>query len=127
MNFLKKYKSIILFLLVVVLIIVGYLFFFSGSSADKNENAISDKTVNEKYLTEEEKQVGGKVLSLLLRMKSIKLESGIFSNPVFEKLKDNSQKIQDEPVGRDNPFKSVQVDTEQIYPAPFTLSSNIKL
>ncbi len=54
------------------------------------------------------------VLKVLLDMRTIKLDDSIFQNPAFNVLKDTSQQIIPEPVGRDNPFAPVGSDEQEL-------------
>lgn len=54
--------------------------------------------------------VGADLLTLLLEVKSIELDSDVFNNEVFVNLKDFSKEIQPQSVGRKNPFSVIGSD-----------------
>lgn len=49
------------------------------------------------------------ILSILLALRSVKLDSSIFSNPAYISLKDFSTEIVPEPIGRPDPFAPLGV------------------
>ena len=52
------------------------------------------------------------VVEVLLRLRAIRLDSAIFSEPAFTALKDFSVEIVPEPVGRPNPFAPLGRDVQ---------------
>ncbi|MBU4480087.1 hypothetical protein KKG48_01415 [Patescibacteria group bacterium] len=56
--------------------------------------------------------VGGDLLVLLLELKSLSLDGGIFANEAFINLKDFSTEIRPQPVGRNNPFAAIGNDVD---------------
>ena len=51
--------------------------------------------------------MGGDLFTLLLQIKSIKLNGDIFSDRAFINLKDFGTELKSQPVGRDNPFLNI--------------------
>lgn len=49
-------------------------------------------------------EVGRELLSTLALLKSTKLDTGVFTDPVFESLRDFGVEIAAQPLGRRNPF-----------------------
>ena len=90
-----RFKNIFLFLIIFALLGGGYYFFLRGESGD----SLLTKTA-----TEGTRPVEQELITLLLQLRSIRLDEGIFASPVFDSLNDFSQPLQAEPVGRPNPF-----------------------
>ena len=95
MGIFKKYKNIILGVIIFAIAGFAYTLFI-------------DKT-DEGLLTSEVKGTDNTVLetdllSILIDLRLIKLDDDIFSNQVFQSLRDFGQDIVPEPVGRENPF-----------------------
>jgi len=94
MNILSRYKNILIIGLVIVVAFFGYSFFFTNSS----DQALTQSAGNTTGTVDNE------LIALLLELKSLKLDDGIFSDAAFQSLEDFSQNIVPEPVGRVNPF-----------------------
>ena len=60
-------------------------------------------------------QAGNEMLQLLLKLKSLSLDENIFEDEAFQNLKDFSLKLQEQPVGRNNPFAPVKSGEEYIF------------
>lgn len=92
---LQRYKNIITIALVVIAAFVAYIIFFTPErSAPLSVTAVSGA----------ESAVEQELLTLLLELRSITLDESIFSDDRFRALKDLSQDIVTEPIGRPNPF-----------------------
>ena len=91
----QQYKNIIIVLVVVIGLFVAYSIFFGQDDTDTLSvtNVATEQTVVEQEL-----------LSLLLELRSISLDTSLFDDPRFKSLKDFSQELNAEPVGRPNPF-----------------------
>ena len=104
MDFIKKYKTIIL---IIAIIIIGW-FGYSILFVEEGEESllVSDFGVlgseNTASVAENE------LLTLLLDVRLVELDGSIFSGDVFKSLNDFSQEIIPEPVGRENPFESIE-------------------
>lgn len=48
--------------------------------------------------------IDGDVVAVLLQLRAVSLAGTIFTDPVFQSLKDFGSPVVDEPVGRPNPF-----------------------
>lgn len=95
MNIYRKYKNYILGAVVVLLLFVAYSILFGG----KEDNAVLQT-----QQFSEETVIDQDLLVTLLQLRSIELDGRIFSDPVFRSLRDFSQSIAPQPVGRNNPF-----------------------
>jgi len=47
------------------------------------------------------------LLSTLLELRSLRLNEGIFNDPVFHSLRDFGQPLTPQPIGRNNPFAPI--------------------
>ena len=88
-------------LIVLVIIIIGFAW-FGLADRQPTTSVLSSESRGDASVAEQE------ILRLLLDMRSIKLDSSIFENPAFGSLRDFSREIVPEPVGRTNPFASVE-------------------
>jgi len=95
MNILTRYKNIIVTLLVVAAGFVAYSVFFTGG----NTNTLTAQNVDPAQTAVEQE-----LIALLLQLRSIRLDLAIFDDAKFQNLKDFSQELVPEPVGRSNPF-----------------------
>ncbi|PIR85198.1 hypothetical protein COU15_02210 [Candidatus Kaiserbacteria bacterium CG10_big_fil_rev_8_21_14_0_10_45_20] len=91
----QQYKNVIIVFVVVIGLFVAYSIFFGEEDTDTLSvtNVATEQTVVEQEL-----------LSLLLELRSITLDTSLFDDPRFKSLKDFSQELTSEPVGRPNPF-----------------------
>jgi len=87
-------KKTILFFIFLSFLLGGFIFV----NAESEKLLISEKNSS---------QIGGDLLILLLKVKSIELNSDLFSEKSFISLKDFSVQIADQPVGRENPFTKI--------------------
>lgn len=90
-------KNIIVAVLVVLVLVTGY-FYFSGGTPS------SDTGLLEVAQTSEATVVAARVLSLLNQIKSLNIDTSIFSDPAYQTLRDYSVVISPQNVGRANPF-----------------------
>jgi hypothetical protein len=102
----KKYKNIILIIVIAVVIFFVYTKFFSSSDQQSNDLLLvagSGRAV-------EEVATGREFLSILLELRSLRLDESIFEDELFLVLKDFSQEVSPQPAGRPNPFLNIGVD-----------------
>ncbi len=97
MGIFSNYKKIIIAAAVLVALFVAYGYFF------KNEENGSLK-VTEDAISSKQFAAGKELISLLVDMKSLKLNSDIFENNIFRSLQDFGLSLPPEPQGRVNPF-----------------------
>lgn len=92
-----------------LLIWVGYSTFFNKSAPASPNTTL----VNGNILSGDSPQAqsGREILTLLLNLKSLKLDTSIFSDPSFQSLADFGQSIPERPRGRDNPFAPIGIGT----------------
>lgn len=90
---------------VVLLVIIGWLFYRMGST-NTTEGPISEVRVSPLDAT-----LGRELLAALATLKSTKLDTSIFDDPVFMSLTDFGVEISAQPVGRRNPFAPFATST----------------
>ena len=105
-----KLKNILIFGAILVVLVLAYIFFVkSPSSSDQASLVSSSGTTNspgtDAGTTNSTSLVAGNFLSLLLSVKTIQLNTDIFSDPAFASLHDSSiVLVPDATTGRPNPF-----------------------
>lgn len=109
MEVLKKYKTILLIIAIVIIAFIAYGFLFGGEKDDSL--LVSDSVFESSDSTGA--IVESDLLTLLLDIRSIKLDESVFSNEAFKSLEDFGQDIVPEPVGRENPFAPVDFVIKQ--------------
>jgi hypothetical protein len=95
----QKYKNWIIIGGILILVFIVYSMFFTK----KDENDVL-KTSVAKTSAE---IVGSEILNALNQIESLELDRSIFSSPIYQSLKDRSQAIPPEPVGKTNPFDPI--------------------
>jgi hypothetical protein len=88
-----KYKNLLIAVAVIAVLFIGYSLLFSNDDAPLTAQEVSTSNPVEQEL-----------LGLLLELRSIELNAALFGDARFESLRDFSQQIVAEPVGRQNPF-----------------------
>lgn len=104
----KKFiKNIIITVAVAILAFAVYFFFLRGNGST-SDSGLSVETVAGTTPTADKSLV-----TLLLEMKSVKLDEELFNSPVFKSLSDYSIKIEPQEVGRTNPFAPLESKTSK--------------
>jgi len=96
MNIPKSVQNIIFVGVIVVIAFIAYSFFI----AKEPEAVLSTGTATASGVSAPDQDL----IALLLELKSITLDSSVFTSPAFASLQDFSQELIPEPVGRTNPF-----------------------
>lgn len=96
---LKKYRKIIIFVLVVVLGFVLYTIFLKPQA---------EKALLESSGPQEVDVAGQEIIETLGNIESIKLNNSVFNDPLYLRLRDDSQEIQPEDLRRENPFAPIE-------------------
>ncbi|MDP6387839.1 MAG: hypothetical protein QGG63_00980 [Candidatus Pacebacteria bacterium] len=101
MGIFKKYKISILIITIAIVAGAAYTILFSEKEsallvAERPEDSVSTQESD--------------LLTLLLDLRSVKLDESVFSDPVFKSLVDFGQELVSEPVGRENPFAPINLD-----------------
>lgn len=119
-----KLKNIILFIGILGALILAYLFLFANK---KEEPPLISSTSGVSGVSEGDNTAAsaplpaaaGEFLSILLSVRSIKLDDSIFSDPAFLSLRDSSiELVPDGSEGRPNPFAPIGSDVADVPPAP---------
>lgn len=97
MDLIKKYQTGIAFVMVVILLFGAYQFFFAESVAPALTTTPTAAAGPDQDL-----------VALLFELKGIRLDSALFSDPLFQSLKDFGKDLVSEPVGRVNPFAPLE-------------------
>lgn len=108
MQIIQKYKTI---LIIIVIVVVGGIAYKALFNTDKTK----DLLVSDINSSNEENTaiiVESDLLSLLLDIRSVKLDGGIFTKETFNSLQDFGQEIVPEPIGRENPFAPIGSETD---------------
>jgi hypothetical protein len=100
-------KKIIIAGIIVFFMFVSARIFQKETQAQEEPLVIPDASVS---AAGEENQKGREILTLLADLKSVRLDESIFSDPVFQSLKDTSVELSAEPKGRPNPFAPIGKD-----------------
>ena len=106
MEILKKYKTTLLIIAIVAVAFIAYSFIFGG---EKDNDLLTSDSLSDNTSA----VVESDLLTLLLDIRSIKLDESVFSNKAFKSLEDFGQDIIPEPVGRENPFAPVDFIVKQ--------------
>ena len=101
MDFKNKKTLLITGGVVVLLIIIVWMMIGggSGSKTDTSLVAVASDPV--------ELIIGREMLAALDKMKSVKLDTSFFSNPVYKSLEDFTVQIPKQPIGRRDPFAPI--------------------
>jgi hypothetical protein len=94
MSFITRYRTWIGVVLFVIVAFFVYSYFFTGAPQPVLTSAPASTNA----------QVDADLIALLATLHSITLDDSIFHDPTFMSLKDFSQTLVPEPVGRTNPF-----------------------
>ena len=95
----KSFKITIIIVLVLIVVFGYWQYSSKNETADGNKNETQDS----KKLGEE-----SKIISTLERLKKIEINADFFNDNVLKSLSDFSRELIPEPVGRMNPFLSVE-------------------
>lgn len=90
-------KSILSIVLIIIIAIVAYLYFSGGTSTDNTSSLLAQN----KTLQSPDAEY---IYNLSQQMGQVQLDDSIFSNSIFQSLKDNTVTFPEQPAGRDNPF-----------------------
>ena len=125
-----KARNIIIFITIAAILVLTYVFFIRTDSSEEanlvsTQNSSTDVPVvigspSDGSLSADD------FLPLLLSVKNIKLEDGIFAEPAFKNLKDSSiTLVPDGSEGRPNPFAPLGQDISPMPPASLPAIPNV--
>lgn len=96
----KRVRTITISVVIIILIGAGFMFLRS----DTGEVLLQVESISG------EEGVGGTVISLLARLRTVELNKDILSSPGFQSLIDYGVELDEQPIGRTNPFAAVGTD-----------------
>ena len=99
MNFLRKYKTILIVLAIAIVGFAAYTFLFGGD----DEDLLTTTEVSNDAASQE-------VLSFLGTLRNTDFDLSVLDSAAFNSLRDFSVELVPEPVGRPNPFAPIGVD-----------------
>ena len=106
-----KIKNIIILVVVAIALILVYVFFLKPAPAEPNLTSSGTAVSSTTNVTDQNNSANQDFLSLLLSVKSIKLDDSIFSDSTFSTLHDSSILLTpDGTEGRPNPFAPIGND-----------------
>ncbi|MFA6338448.1 MAG: hypothetical protein WCW87_00065 [Candidatus Paceibacterota bacterium] len=117
MEFIKKFKNLIIGVVAVIILFMAYLYFFPKKDASSSDLLVSQNQTDQSQIAE-----GQEILSQLNNLSKISLDTSIFQSEIFMSLSDFSVTIPDQPVGRRNPFLPIG-QGEAIAPSTASLSA----
>lgn len=98
----QKTKQIIVIIIIIIIAFFGFQWFF-GSNSSQDFTLVADQTKNS-FID------GQTILVLLGKLNKVTLDDSVFSNKVFNSLINFERPIQDQVIGRKNPFLPLGVD-----------------
>ena len=93
-------KGAIITAVVIILAVVGYFYYEGGVP-------LTSSAVETSQETSDAELAGQRVLNLLNQIKSLRIDTTMFSDPVYKTLRDYTVAIPQENVGRANPFAPI--------------------
>lgn len=95
-------KNIVITIVIIIVVFALYFFFFRGNGTSDDSGLSVESVVGNSSTVDKS------LITLLLEMKSVKLDEEFFSSAVFQSLNDYSIKIEPQEVGRTNPFAPLE-------------------
>jgi hypothetical protein len=96
MQILQKNRSLIIAIAIFAAVIWGYSTFF--------------KTDSSVTVDVDTQAVGSDVLALYSSLQSVSIDQSIFASPLYKNLTDFSRALENQPIGRANPFDVIGRD-----------------
>lgn len=115
-----KYNKIIVVVVLIVLAFFGYEYFRDQSAS--NDSILVQGKDSVSILGQDIERILANVSKIDISRDRI--DRDIFDNAVFDKLRDQSQTIPEEPVGRNNPFADFEYTNQATVPSGGNSSSN---
>lgn len=106
MEFLKRYKIILIVTGVVLVAVLGYYYW----SANGSGNVAALSSVSGPTQTT---SAGQDILNILSQLRQLHIDGSLFSNPAFKSLVDYYIATSSEPIGRPNPFEPLPFEIQQ--------------
>jgi len=99
----QKTKQIIISLIIIIVAFIGYKMFYV-SDQPSDSTLVAEQATNAQFVD------GQTILVLLNNLNRVTLDDSIFSNKIFVSLTDFGRPIEDQIIGRQNPFLPIGVD-----------------
>lgn len=96
-----KLKKIIITLIIILILFVVYAVFI------KKDPTAESMIGGTGSVSSDAQVLGSQISQALVRIEQIKLDRGIFDNNIYKTLTDRSEIIEEEPIGRSNPFAPI--------------------
>ena len=109
----KQKKQKILFMIIMAVLI--FLICPSGKRAYQYLATADDSQLISIKDEDNISEVGRSTLETLLKLRSLSLDDSLFEDKVFKSLIDFSVELQEQPMGRNNPFAPIGVDVGEKY------------
>jgi hypothetical protein len=123
-----KLKKISITLLAIIALFVLYALLKPSPQKASLTDGISAATGS--LSSSEAQDLGNQITQALTQIEQISLNTSIFDDEIYKSLKDRSQQISDEPIGRPNPFAplgDVSVSTSATSSTTLVTSSQSKI
>lgn len=98
MEFVKKYKKILIAVAVLAAVFGGYYYWSSSHSADSGPTLTYDAGLPGNPF------IGQEILGILEQLRHLQIDGSVFDSPAFKSLVDYSIATTSEPKGRSDPF-----------------------
>jgi hypothetical protein len=92
-------NSIIIIIIVIILGFVGYRYYV-GTSTDNSSLSVSAEESERAAQSQE----GHRILTILHKLEALEINDGILKSPLYINLKDSTENIPVQAIGRPNPF-----------------------
>jgi len=102
-----KLKKIIIMIIIIIVLFVIYAVFVKSNPQINPLLKGGDDTQSQSVSAEEAQALGNQISQALLRIEKIKLDKAVFSDQIYKTLIDRSRPIEDERMGRKNPFAPI--------------------
>jgi hypothetical protein len=103
----QKTKQIIIAIVIIIVAFLGFKFFFP--SAGSPDSALTAQSASSAQFVD-----GQTILASLGQLNKVTLDESIFTNKIFASLISFSVPIQDQAIGRQNPFSPIGVDSSAV-------------
>jgi hypothetical protein len=99
----QRTKQIIIVIVIIIIAFIGFKMFFAPK-VSPDTTLVADQATSAQFVD------GQTILVLLNNLNQVTLDDSIFSNNIFISLVDFERPIQDQVIGRQNPFLPIGID-----------------
>ena len=100
----QKTKQIIIAMVIIIVAFLGFKYFVP-SSGPADSTLVAQQPSSTQFVD------GQTILALLGQLNKVSLDESIFSNKIFTSLVSFSVPVQDQAIGRQNPFSPIGIDS----------------